>query len=146
MGANEQLFAHLIGHLYKECNQEVALSFIEFLQFKQRIIKDLDGSITISAASSNATDQQPQQEAYSTRYLKLWYPNVPKSIIVYKERAGLSMNEKHRAIAHELYERYLTLGSVYELNVSYEQRNKLKDIDDTNWDLNNYDFVEVLDD
>merc|ERR1719384_1573082 len=93
--ANEQLFAHLIGHLYKEFNQEVALSFIELLQFKQRVVQDLYGlsATTTSTASSKTSEQPPEAAAaaHSTHFLKLWYPNVPKSIIVYKERAGMNM-------------------------------------------------------
>merc|ERR1712130_332655 len=116
---------------------EIALSFIEFIQFKQCLLKDFN-------TNTNTIESNDELLAYDNKFIELSYLTLPKSTIVYKNRPGMNQYDRHRAIAHELYEKYLKIGSEYELNINHCPRIKYRELDDNNWQINNYELIKVF--
>ena len=94
-----------MSHLAQEFSLELALSLIEFIQFKSYLEMNmnihLDDGNTISFCSMRLCE------------------DIPKSSIVYDTA------HDHKWKARELYNKYIRIGSNYEINVHSEIRAEL---------------------
>eukprot|EP01084_Bolivina_argentea_P271847 462660_1 len=105
-----QILEHQFGyelfmeHLVKEHANENLLSLTEFMQFKYLLIEDnkIDDTLMINEVEINLPSDY-----------------IPKSSIVYGESS-------YENKIYKLYNKYVRVGSEYEINVSYRMRDAFK--------------------
>merc|ERR1712129_166157 len=133
MFQDEQLFEKFIAWLIREFSGENILSFVEFVQFKQYVIKIKENRSTVAAQ----TDTAATEEKEDVKYIDYCACNdqVPISSIVSRERNGLNEMETCRGIAHELWLKYIKVEATFEINIGYGLRRKYKNCDDNNWNM-----------
>merc|ERR1712129_45707 len=129
MFQDEQLFEKFIAWMIREFSGENILSFVDFVQFKQYVIKIKENRSTVAAQ----TDTAATEEEEDVNYIDYCYDQVPVSSIVCRERIGLNEMEKCRDIAHELWLKYIKVEAIFEINIGYGLRRKYKNCDDNNW-------------
>ena len=104
-----------ISHINQEFSLEIMLSFIEFVQFRQ-FLKEI-------AIKYNYVDSEQIGGVESFRFSS----TVPKSSIVYDHK-GIPCEDRDelvkffKEIAYELYEKYIVVGTEFEINISYQLR------------------------
>jgi len=98
-------------HLSQEFSQELLLALIEFIQFRQLSQQTLDQTTN----SNEFKDMDPETEISKLEMC----PDLPKSSIVHNET--FSDFEK----AGMLYDKYVAIGSQYEINIGAAERNRL---------------------
>merc|ERR1712176_697517 len=121
---------------------EHILSFVEFVQFKQYVIKIKENRSTVGAQ----TDTAATEEKEDVKYIDYCNDQVPISSIVRRERIGLNEMEKCRDIAHELWLKYIKVEGRFEINIGYGLRRKYKNCDDNNWNMSLNELLIVFDD
>ena len=156
--SNEEACGHFVNWLYKEVAQEVGLSFIEFVQFKRMLRDELtppneanpveeETAVAVVDAANTAPQQAEEaQPPFSGRYMDWSYPSAPRSSIVNREWLGMTQHDRHRAIAHELFAKYIETGSEFEINIAFNPRMAFTQMDSRNWQMDNEALCRVFDD
>eukprot|EP01084_Bolivina_argentea_P144088 252890_1 len=122
-------------HLTKEFSIELILSYIEFYQFQEFCLNEINSVKIIIHTDDKREimDTQPHVETMHMNDLK----NVPKSQIVHETCSSIKfdLTNLHKQIladskmkAHELYNKYIAQGSKFEINISDKMRKKLINI------------------
>eukprot|EP01084_Bolivina_argentea_P131365 231884_1 len=99
---SEPQFELFMSHIKKEFSMENMLALIEFCQYEDAIIEQMD--------------QLDDRKTFFKKYNFLFYSNIPKSQIVHDK--SMDIWEKHV----KLFSKYIKIGSEYELNLSYQIR------------------------
>eukprot|EP01084_Bolivina_argentea_P131412 231956_1 len=118
--ANEFALHEFMIHLSKEYSMECMLSVIEFQQYQNYILEHIDNKDDIKIEPSE---------------ILLLPVNVPISAIIDNDN---DVNIPHsyggdeflfvaKIKAHKLYNKYVSSHCEYEINISYDERNKLYD-------------------
>ena len=111
--SNEESFDLFIKHCSNEHCLECILSVIEFIQFKKKIY---------DYCKENNQDLDDEYNKY------LILPsNCPQSIIVYPNDENIInefSNKYYKLIAYKLYNKYIKVGSKFEINLAYQDRKK----------------------
>merc|ERR1712176_1232649 len=110
---NEEKFEDFIQFMIKEFSSESILSFVEFVQFKQRMIESLDGGKT----SGVVWDNYVLSDA------------LPQSSIVFGDA------KEFKECAHLLYEKYIKIGAELEVNLSAGLRYQYCAMDADEWKM-----------
>merc|ERR1711879_149886 len=121
---NDRLIDEFATHLLKEFSAECLLSWIEFNEYRNRVIQEF-----------KLTNRQQMDLA----------PGVPQSDIVYAK--GSSLKES----GHKLYEKYIANGSEFEINISGSMRNAVNALmsDHDTWmamEMSGEDLCDIFDD
>ena len=103
---NEALFDAFMDNLFSEYCAECLLSIVEFIQFRNRIKNDFEKEIEFKE------DEEIKIELYS---------GMVKSKIVYD-------GDDYKEIALQLYRKYIRVGSEWEININYRERNRYKQL------------------
>ena len=86
---------------------ENLLAFIEVSQFQQYLVRELDVTSMVKL---------------------LTFPeNIPKSIILQKKQSDDSMDDV-KIKAHRIYQKYVAIGSEFEINIGAESRNDARNV------------------
>eukprot|EP01083_Nonionella_stella_P187131 686921_1 len=124
---DEETFESFVHWLYREFSNETILCFIELVQFKQYVMRNID--------------DESLQCAYTL------YENVPKSSIVYAQfKDEEDESKKCTNMAHELYAKYIQVQGKFQVNISAVLRHKYETLDGTGWGLEVKDMANVFDD
>ena len=116
----------------KEFSSETILSFVEFVQFKQRLIDYMksDG----------------EQSEFANHLLS---ESIPKSSIVYNDKNAVKESEDaigmFRDCAHLLFEKYIKIGAEFEVNISACLRCHYMALDVKQWEMETSEFLNVFD-
>ena len=120
---DDQMIHAFMVHLSKEYSMEILLSFIEFNQFQKYIRTQMERN-GIEIPDGIELSEFPA--------------NVPKSQIVEGTADDIVMiidsNKDDTFIdnakikAHQLYQKYVKPGSEFEINISFQERNKLSNL------------------
>jgi len=156
MMKNEDLFEALVAWMMREFSGECPLMLVEFVQFKQYVLKVKEDRSTVAAAQTDttsvvaaqtdtATDTAATEEKEEVKYIDYCYDGVPISSIVSRPRPGMDEMEKCRNMAHELWLKYIKVGSLFEINISYGLRGKYKNCDDNNWEMSLDELLIIFD-
>lgn len=126
---NEQEFETFVQWMYRDFSSEAILAYIEMVQFKECSVKELQWKSAVDCV-----------------YMGSLYPNVPKSSIVYGDD-GVDSNgmERMKRVATRLCDKYVKVGSKYEVNISYRLRNKIVSSSDTGWKVDTGEFILIFD-
>ena len=95
----------------------------------------IDASLAVCLSSQNRNH----------RFADLSYDAIPKSTIVHRERPNMSQTAKAKDIAHALFEKYIKVDSVFEVNISAGMRGNYVRLDRENWNLETDEFIKVFD-
>merc|ERR1711971_481592 len=157
MMKNEDLFEALVAWMMREFSGECPLMLVEFVQFKQYVLKVKEDRSTVAAAAQTdttsvvaaqtdtATDAAATEEKEDVKYIDYCYDGVPISSIVSRPRPGMDEMEKCRNMAHELWLKYIKVGVAFEINISYGLRGKYKNCDDNNWNMSLDELLIIFD-
>ena len=104
----ESLFNAFMEHLFSEYCAECLLAIVEFTQFKQKIV-----------------DENPEIE-FENDALEL-YGSLIKSSIVYR-KTDLSDTINFESVGDALYNKYIRVGSEWEINIDYGNRCRYRDL------------------
>ena len=108
--SNKEYIESFMAHLSREFSMEILLALIEFVQFRQNLLDHIHDD-------NNINHQETEEEL-----LEIQFPStIPESSIVKNK----SYNDKERA--HALYQKYIAVGSDYEINISSRLRNELSE-------------------
>merc|ERR1712129_27303 len=151
MFQDEQLFEKFIAWMIREFSGENILSFVEFVQFKQYVIKIKEEQtaaavIECESRTDTGTATAATEEEEDVNYINYCYDQVPISSIVSREKIGLNEIEKCRDIAHELWLKYIKVEAIFEINIAYDLRRKYKNCDDNNWNMSLNELLIIFDD
>jgi len=135
---DKELIDLFMQHLIEEFSMECLLSVIEFQQFK---------SYSMQQLNINTTDMG---DAIKT---VIFPDNVPQSNIVYNDHGEETEGEGDMLLlfkikAYKLYEKYIKIGTEFEINISYRTRGTLqylmKDYDQWISDQNRIDSLDLV--
>ena len=116
---NEKLFDAFMDSLFGEYCAECLLSIVEFIQFKQRVVRDNDDDGV----------------EFEENKLKL-FGSITKSVIVYND------DDDYKEIVNKLYGKYIKIGSEWEINIDYTNRNRYMNLIENN--TINYEDIEMV--
>eukprot|EP01084_Bolivina_argentea_P211738 360103_1 len=134
----ENEFESFIEWMHREFCAESIYCFIEVSQFKKCLVQMASNDIQNS-------------EEIDVRYTDILYDAIPKSSIVYnntenKDNTENMDMERMKVIAHLLYEKYIENGTVLEVNISSQLKQKYISLEQTNWEMDQIQFINVFDD
>merc|ERR1712228_143961 len=132
---DEQQFEDFVQFMIKEFSSESILSFVEFVQFKQRLIDYMN-------LKTMTTDDGKFEN-------HLMSEGIPKSSIVHGNYAKIEededMDKMFKNIATLLYEKYIKIGAEFEINISSGLRCQYFAINAKKWDMEIGKLVNVFD-
>eukprot|EP01084_Bolivina_argentea_P072029 130831_1 len=133
--SNKQATHLFMLHLSKEYSIECLLSYIEFTQYRQYLVSEMDKLGMNPDYSSNLSDvpQSPQTSTPSEPHHQSFPSNIPQSLIVSDStkhtHADSTQDEEllcsAKIKAHKLYAKYIQNGSEFEINISHGRRENL---------------------
>ena len=146
---DKKKFEGFIQWMHREFNQESALAFIEMVQAKASMLRDRqsanqeeeEGGGGIEASLAVCLSSQNRNH----RFADLSYDAIPKSTTVHRERPNMNQTAKAKDIAHALFEKYIKVNSVFEVNISSGMRGNYVRLDRENWNLETDEFIKVFD-
>ena len=127
MGKTEYLDLFM-KHLAQEFSLELALSLIEFIQFKNYLedqefkndFKIEDGDDEVRTHIIDHDEEEQRQDMHNTEFSSMTLcEDIPKSSIVY------DTEHNNEWKARELYMKYIRVGSQYEININSAIRSEL---------------------
>merc|ERR1712204_105443 len=130
---DEALCEALVTWMMREFSVENVLSFMEMVHFKRYVKKIKDNQATIAA------------QEVQVKYIEFYCDKVPISSIISKPRPGMGEMEKCREMAHELWLKYINVGSLFEINIGYGLRGKYENYDGNNWTMSVDELLCVFD-
>mmetsp|Transcript_21500 Transcript_21500/g.34531 ORF Transcript_21500/g.34531 Transcript_21500/m.34531 type:complete len:500 (-) Transcript_21500:99-1598(-) len=129
--AHRDAFRSFMNHVSHEYSMECALSLIEFVQFKQMVRDRLRENGTLDPAGTSdpvVTDGAEQQKQATTRgemFASLILAEcVPRSSIIADDTVGSDDNIV-RVKATKLYNKYIKVGSEWEINICSDARQQM---------------------
>ena len=125
---NQQQFERFIQFMFRDFSSEAMLGYIEMVQFKECFVKEMDYKKEIDCI-----------------YVNSLYENVPKSSIVYDGKDDMKGIERMKRVADKLCDKYIRIGSEYEVNIAWSLRKKLIALAENNWNMEMKDFISVFD-
>eukprot|EP01084_Bolivina_argentea_P148438 259505_1 len=144
--SNKELLPLFFKHLGDEWSVELLLSFVEFLQFKNML--NNDARFMSEMISMNPDCDLNELGMYSKKIMLS--DELPLSNIVHEKHSAETDNlYRYLLIAHDLYNKYIVSASEWEINISWECRENIKDFMDSYWNDNNdtcnnkYDLYEL---
>eukprot|EP01083_Nonionella_stella_P170339 579477_1 len=105
---HSESFELFVKHCCSEHCLECILSVIEFIQFKDKLFKQ------IMSETDDLVNIEEMEEEHD-QFLII-PESCPLSVIVHND------NMSHKAIARALYLKYIKVGSPFEINISYAKR------------------------
>jgi len=142
---DEALCEALVTWMMREFSVENVLSFMEMVHFKRHVKKIKDNQATIVAEEATDTANVTAVEEVQVKYIEFYCDNVPISSIISKPRPGMGEMEKCREMAHELWLKYINVGSLFEINIGYGLRGKYENCDGNNWTMSVDELLCVFD-
>merc|ERR1712003_173997 len=97
---DEEQFELFIQFMFRDFTSEAILGFIEMVQFKECFVDEMEFADSVDCA-----------------YMHSLYDNVPKSSIVYDDSCRDEGMERMKKIAHGICNKYIKVGSEYEVNL-----------------------------
>jgi len=126
MLTKDNYFTAFMVHLSAEFSMELLLSLVEFIQFKQAIKGancSMKGTQQIVTVTTDSIGPQESNIDVDDPFVNIELPDcVPESSIVHNE------NDSFQIKARKLYEKYIKIGSEYEINIASGLRKQSMDI------------------
>ena len=139
---NELKFERFMNWMYREFNHEAALSFIEFIQFKQYMLNNLVDEEDGPNQGSNSMNLNVDL----SRYINLSYASAPKSNIIFRDRPNMDELAKCQEIAHLLYIKYIREHSAeFEINIDGLLRAQYRKYENEHWEMRRDEMINVFD-
>merc|ERR1712228_223343 len=123
---NEEKFEVFIQWMYREFSSEAGLCFIEFVQFKEMLMKQIK---TSNRASSD--------------HIYALYGTIPQSSII-QQGKPLDDPENIKSVSHQLYDKYVKKDAEFEVNISYSLRAKYAKLDAEGWKIEMDELVNIF--
>eukprot|EP01084_Bolivina_argentea_P041032 75716_1 len=121
---NELTLHKFMIHLSKEYSMELSLSLIEMVQF-QEYVEQNSNNLSVSVVSVELAVSVPISKIIEEK------EDIPQD---FEDKCMYNVKIK----AHKIYNKYVKVGSEFEINISAEQRNEMKNILDNLNQLMNY--------
>eukprot|EP01084_Bolivina_argentea_P313896 543648_1 len=123
---NELTIHSFMIHLSEEYSMELALSLIEIVQF-QKYIQQHSDELNVCGVSVQLALSVPISKIIEEK------ENIPKE---FDDKFMYNVKIK----AHKIYNKYVKVGTEFEINISAEERNKISNILDNLNQLMNYNI------